>query len=180
MAKQVRKARVVNGKFTEFTPEEREEWRKKRLERIKSLTAEYQLGLFVGEYIVDRFLPTVSTDMIKSKHVIQVSEEDTARHTAIHKALHDRFGYNSIDDESQEWKDWLAINRELEAKYLPHKLECYVRILNIIDEKEFKTGIMHSLWDCDMCCYKCGIDEIEISQDDNLFFTNINLYLDHV
>lgn len=46
---------------------------------MKKLTAEYQLGYYVGEYIYSRFLPTLSTlstDLLQTRNVIKVFEED--------------------------------------------------------------------------------------------------------
>jgi len=39
----------------------------------------YQLGMYVGEYITRKYLPTLSTDALKTYTEIQVSEEDAER-----------------------------------------------------------------------------------------------------
>jgi hypothetical protein len=60
--------------FDDITPEWLEEQKIERIERKKELTAEYQLGYYVGREIINRFLPTLSTDMLLSRVVIQVTE----------------------------------------------------------------------------------------------------------
>jgi hypothetical protein len=42
-----------------LTPKKKVEMFKRREDGIKSLTAEYQFGYYVGEYIFFRFLPTI-------------------------------------------------------------------------------------------------------------------------
>ena len=42
----------------------KEKMQKQRREYKESLTSEYQLGFYVGEDIIRRFLPTTSVDMI--------------------------------------------------------------------------------------------------------------------
>jgi hypothetical protein len=57
------------------------EYKQKRIDENKSyldkITMDYQLGFFVGECIVDRYLPTLSTDLFQTNKVIKVSEEDS-------------------------------------------------------------------------------------------------------
>ena len=45
----------------------------RREPKIKDLN--YQLGNYVGEYITRRFLPTLSTDMLKTHTEIKVSKQ---------------------------------------------------------------------------------------------------------
>ena len=46
----------------------------RRVPNIKDLN--YQLGQYVGEHITRKYLPTLSTDALKTYTEIQVSEED--------------------------------------------------------------------------------------------------------
>ena len=59
------------------TPEYRQEQIEKNQKYLDEVTVDYHYGCFVGEHIVDNYLPTLSTDMIHSNRVIEVSEEDT-------------------------------------------------------------------------------------------------------
>jgi chaperonin cofactor prefoldin len=59
------------------TPEYKQKRIKENEEHLETLTMDYQLGYYVGEHIVNRYLPTLSTDILQSRNVIEVSEEDT-------------------------------------------------------------------------------------------------------
>ena len=58
------------------TEEELKKWKDDRIEKIRSLSFEIQLGRFVGDILADD-LPTLSTDLLQSKKVIQVSSGET-------------------------------------------------------------------------------------------------------
>ena len=73
----MKRSKIFNDLLESITPEMEKNWKQRRIETKNSLTSEYQLGYYVGEYIVSRFLPTLSTDIIQSRRVINVSEEDT-------------------------------------------------------------------------------------------------------
>lgn len=154
----------------EITPEWLEKQKIERLSRKKELTAEYQLGYYVGREIVNRFLPTLSTDMLLSKKVIQVTEEDTK----INKQLEE---YWLAQKGEQEWLAYLEHNKLLEKKYLPNPLVCYLSILNIEDVAQFKKGLNWALWDCDICSYNIEPENIKIYDDEDVFQTIIELIL---
>lgn len=128
---------------------------------------EYQLGLYIGNYIVDRFLPTLSTDMIRSRTVINVTEEEKTEYERL-----DSIWYNLVSQNSEkmlaknEWNALQVYRKKLDNKYLPPVLECYVTLIRVSEDKvlDLKKGIRQSLWDCDMCSYKCDPDDIEMSE----------------
>jgi len=144
-----------------LTPEKIEELRNKRIKSIKSMSSEFQLGEYVGMYIVDQ-LPTLSTDLERSKNVIQVFEEDSTK-------LHE------IEKKRDNWEEYNAFQKYLNKKYLPKKCECYVSALNILDEAEFKGGLTVSLWDSDICSYDLDPENINIRYDEACYFTIIEL-----
>lgn len=161
--------------------EEYQEKAKKRLEDYKKkLTPSYQLGYYVGEDIVLMDLPTLSTDMLLSRKVIKVSDEDTE----VNKQLDEewRKSYRgaekdpSLKDLSDEKWGLLRENRRyLDMKYLPETLKCIKRTLNlsVLNLEEFKQGLQISLYDCDMCSYSLKDEDITFSEDD--YFTIITL-----
>ena len=65
----------------------------------------------------------------------------------------------------------------LEKKYLPNPLKCHMSLMNIRDEKDFKDGLIHSLWNCDMCTYSLKPEDIKIYDDEDLWFTIIEFIL---
>lgn len=161
----------------ELTSEKLEEMRQERINKIKKLTLEKQLGFYVGEDIVHRFLPTLSTDEIQSRNCIKVSEEDSCEN----KKLNDewfsstRYGDNwdgvGENGDKDMWEKYYNHNKMLELKYLPHKLVCHLPSLNVENIDEFKKGLIDSLWDCDMCSYSLKPENIKIYNDDDYYFT---------
>jgi hypothetical protein len=175
------RSKKLAGVLNRLTPDEREEMRQERIEHKQSLTAEFQLGDYVGEHIVARFLPTLSTDKLQSRKVIQVSEEDTQKHNELDEAWWNTTEYGETPnaaDKEERWKQLLANQRMLEKKYLPNPLKCHLPILNIQNELEFKQGLKASLWDCDMCSYNIDAENIKIYDDEDSYFTVIEFKLD--
>lgn len=167
-----------------FSAEERAEFKKKRMEENSKLSLAFQLGYFVGEQIVDKFLPTLSCDMLQTRKVISVTcgEGDECRR------LNDvwfakRMEFRGDEDKAtkateEEWKALRAYHEMLEDKYLKDTIECHFRILNVNEEdmNEFKSGIGNSLWDCDCSHYSTKSEDIDVKMDDDDgWFTNIIL-----
>lgn len=164
----------------EYTDEERAEFKRKRLERKSKLTMAFQLGWYVGEDIVYRFLPTLSVDMLKTRTNISVTcgEGDECRR------LNDLWFAQSMRDrdsggagDSDEWKALRAYHEMLEAKYLKDTIECCFQVLNIQekDMDDFKAGIGASLWDCDCSHYSTKSEDIDVRADEDGWFTVITL-----
>ena len=175
----IKRSGTLQRLIEETTDEDKLRWKKERLERKEKLTAEYQLGYFVGEKIVDDFLPTLDTDGITSRHVIKVSDEDRAENKMLEEDWYEstRYGKN-WDGENEKgnkskWDAYFKHNKMLEEKYLPEILECYLPVLNLRNEEDFKEGLIDNLWNCDMCCYELKPELIEIVEDEALYFTII-------
>jgi hypothetical protein len=78
----------------------------------------YQLGVYVGEVIEFRYLPTLSTDMLKTRNVVEVSPEDAERHRIVSEALNKTYKFNGGDgDGKKEFKVYKALNHELARLY---------------------------------------------------------------
>lgn len=124
----------------------------RREPNIKDLN--YQLGMYVGEYITRRYLPTLSTDMLKTYTIVEVSEEDTERHRIANEALIKTYKWAGGDDNSKEaFEVYKALNNELAEKYLSPKLECLVPKIYPTDVDTFKEGLKDELWDTDLSHY---------------------------
>ena len=114
----------------------------------------YQLGVYVGEYITRKYLPTLSTDMLKTYTEIQVSQEDAERHREVDEALSRTRKYNGGDGNSEQaFAAYKALNNELARKYLSQKLECLVPKIYPTDMSTFKEGLQDQLWDTDLSHY---------------------------
>ena len=169
-----------------ITPEMSEEWKQKRIEKKKSLTLDYQLGYYVGLEIVHRFLPTLSTDILQTRNVIEVSEEDRLENERLDVEWYEttRYGgnWNGKDEngDKEKWELYHQHNKMLERKYLPNPLVCHLDLLNIENESEFKNGLRVALWDCDMCSYNIEPENIKIYDEEDMYFTIIEFVLDSV
>ena len=174
-----KKHKKING-FPKLTPARKAAVHKRLLEKRASLTLAYQLGFYIGEEIVHKYLPTLSVDGIKTRKNISVTcgEGDECRR------LDDvwykkRMESRDDDDKSSEaeWKALRAYHEMLEEKYLPKTIECHFQLLNITEEnmKDFKKGVGTSLWDCDCSHYSTKPEDIEVKADEEGWFTNIIL-----
>jgi len=126
--------------------------------KSKSIPLNYQLGMMVGEYIIALHLPTLSTDMLKSRTIIQVSEEETAEWESLHKMEEPFYFINRSDEQEEEYLKVFYDNRKwyhkLEEKYLPETIKVPVPRVEPTNIKRFGEGIEAALWDCDMSHYK--------------------------
>jgi hypothetical protein len=163
------------------------EYKQKQIEEhqkyLDEISMDYQLGYYVGEYIVNRYLPTLSTDMIQSRNVIKVSEEDEIENNKLDKEWFKTTRHNDDwdgenDGDKKKWELYLQHNKMLEKKYLPNSLECTLGLIKFNDEKEFKEGLRSSLWDCDMCSYNIEIENIKIENEMEFGYTIISFQLD--
>lgn len=115
----------------------------------------YTLGLIVGDYIIATSLPTLSTDLLKTRTVIEVSEELTKEW----KKREENWWSNLDEDKKNGNKifyenlDWYKKN--IEEKYLNDELLVHCdRIERILDKQSFIGGLNEALWDSDLSHYK--------------------------
>lgn len=173
----------MRSKFFDLTPEEINEIRTKRLEARAKLSLAFQLGYYVGEKIVDQFLPTLSVDMIESRKVISVSSEEQRECRRLNDIWFNKISsLKGTDKENQDAtkEEWLAsrtYHEMLEEKYLPKTLERHFTLLNVSenDMEAFKKGIGSSLWDSDLSHYSTKEEDISVVPDDDGFLTVITL-----
>lgn len=166
----------MRKRIFDITPEEQQEIRNRRIERIKALTMEYQIGYYVGEQIFRKDLPCLDVDMIHTSRVINVTPEEFAET----KRLNDVWYSNHTDeprgDKDPNWVALRAYHKELEDTYLPKVLTCYIDPVNVVDMEEFKKGVRAALWDCDMCHYNISDNsDIDVAYDEDYYFTIITL-----
>jgi len=148
---------------------------------MKEINLNYQIGQYVGEYIFSHYLPTLSTDMMKSNNIIKLSDADTETCETLNKALMDSYTWNggSGDKEHVLHTTWLKHQNKMADKYLKHELECLVPKIYPKNMKQFKDGIINTLWNCDLCWYSLKPNDIEFIQTDEYAWCSIiNLKLD--
>jgi hypothetical protein len=164
------RSKVIDKFLASFPPDWKERRKIEIKEYLEQLTADYQFGKYVGYEIINRFLPTLSIDMLKTRKVIKVSEAEENVVELLDKAWYKKRQNNELCDD--EWNELRLAHKTIEDKYLPEKLECHLHILKIYDIKEFKNGLIDALWNCDCCHYNLEPDNIELTDDiDNLFTT---------
>jgi hypothetical protein len=153
----------------------------------KERSLDWQLGYYVGEYIIYRFLPTLSVDGFQSRNSIQVSEEETKEYeklndtwfNVIHAPGAPKNKWGDVDYEKvgvEEWKIYIEFRDRLKDKFLPKFLECHVPQVHFKNKEEFTKGIEAALWNCDMSHYTCPPDVV-IENDEFFWLTKILLPL---
>lgn len=160
-----------------LSDEDRERIKVERMAETKALTSEYQFGYFVGEYIVEHYLPCLNIDMFRTSKLIRVSSNDKKKHEILETKWRERYHKDSEED-TPEWEELQESHRKLEHKYLPHELICCFDAMNILNEDEFKRGLYSSLWGSDVCHYNVEPSSIVIETEPDFYFTNIKLKLD--
>lgn len=180
------KNKTLDDFMKSITPEMEDKFKQERIEWKNSLTAEYQLGHYVGLEIVHNYLPTLSTDMLQTRNVIEVSEEDTMENERLDTEWYATTQYGGEWDgkdesgDKEKWNLYHQHNKMLERKYLPNPLYCHMGVLNIRDMDDFKKGLRFALWDCDMCSYNIELENIKIYDEEHLMSTIIEFSLDSV
>lgn len=163
------------------------EYKQKQIEEhqkyLDEVSMDHQLGYYVGEYIVNRYLPTLTTDMLQTRNVIEVNEEDTKENKRLDiewflTTRHMRDWNGKNDGDKEKWDLYYQHNKMLEKKYLPNPLECMLELIKFNDETEFKKGLRFSLWDCDVCSYNIEPENVKIEYDMEMGFTKISFQLD--
>ena len=121
----------------------------------KSFSESYQLGELVGDIIYDRYLPTLSTDMLKSNHIVEVTDKDDLdKFHKLEQILDNSYTFNGGDGNSTEaHKNWLDHVNTLADKYLTETIECAIPMITPSNMEEFKEGLRDYLWQTDMSWY---------------------------
>jgi hypothetical protein len=169
------KSTYLDRLMKRMTPEKLEKMKQERIEQKNKLTLDWQLGYYVGENIVHNDLPTISAEP-GTRTIIPVSLEDEQEYKRKEETWWDstNFGRKKAD---KEWNEYQECRKRLLKKYLPNPLKCYERILNISNMDEFKNGFICSLWNSDVCNYNLNPEKIKIYDDEDIYFTVIELEL---
>ena len=173
---------MKNG-FPRFSEEKLLELKEKRIAMRKAMPLALQLGYYVGEQIVERHLPTLYTDPIKTRKVISVTHAEKAEFERLDNAWFSKRSQSKTDDHSdtkEEWEALRAYDKMLEDKYLPPTIQCFFAALYVTEEHmaDFKKGVGDALWDCDCSHYSVKPEDIEVKDDEDGYFTIITLKRD--
>ena len=170
----------MKNRIPRLTEEKCLELKNKRIEERSKLSLALQLGFYVGEGIVIRYLPTLSVDDIQTRKVISVTHAENKEAKRLNDVWYTKRSASKNDDDTEseeEWKALRAYHEMLEAKYLPSAIKCYFGVLNITEENmaDFKRGVAMSLWDCDCSHYSTKPENISVVADEDGYFTVITL-----
>jgi hypothetical protein len=116
------------------------------------LDLNYQLGTLAGSIIYEKYLPTLSTDMMQSNVVIQVTDE-------AYLSEHNRFNhlFDSVLGNEDEFKkihkEWLEFYKPMSRKYLPETIKCKIEKIKPTNIEQFKKGLNDYLWNTDLSHY---------------------------
>jgi hypothetical protein len=116
------------------------------------LDLNFQLGILAGDTIYQKYLPTLSTDMLKTSTVIEVTDEsDLAEHNRLQKLMDNVIGRPELFGSVH--KEWVVFYKPMSKKYLPKTIECLIEKIEPTDLEEFKKGLNAFLWDTDLSHY---------------------------
>jgi hypothetical protein len=154
---------------------------------MKKQTVAYTLGLFLGDYVVTRYLPTLSTDDIKTRNVIEVSRYDQVKSRELKdkwfaSTEHMSKKYDK-EVERQAWFEYRTYYIKMENKYLPKELDIIFRDIRLSDytedeQKEIIDGFITALWDCDCCTYSTKREDLVFISNEYVRATELTLKLD--
>lgn len=133
----------------------------KRLKKqIKKLN--YMLGEQVGQLIVDNFLVSLSTEMVQTRNVIQVPQEEADEYKRLSDAHTQLWREKNMPNHDDECTQLFYVSRkyhhQLEKKYLPETIKATVLRVAPTNLKAFKKGIEDTLWDSDISNYSLAED----------------------
>jgi len=116
---------------------------------------DYQLGVMTGEYISVTQLPTLSTDMLQTPLIIEVSKELSNVWESKQKEYR-AIGYGKEESNEKFYKNVAWYKENIENVYLKDVIEVFVPHVTPTDMEEFGRGVEVALWDTDLSHYKYG------------------------
>lgn len=150
-------------------------------------TLAYTLGLYLGEYIISEYLPTLSTDDIQTRNVIEVSHYEKVKHRELRDKWFSKTNYMAEkynkETEKRAWIKLRTFDIKMEDKYLPKELNLILRNFRFSDyseeeKKDIVDGIIASLWDCDCCTYSLDKNDLIFITCDITNSTELKMKLD--
>jgi hypothetical protein len=137
------------------------------------LDLNYQLGVLVGRIIYEKYLPTLSTDMLQSPTVIQVTDEtDLTEQSRFSNLFESTLGNSERFGEIH--KQWMEFYKPMSKKYLPKTIECMIDKVEPTDMEEFKNGLNSYLWNTDLSHYR-AVNEFFLPNDKHTWYSTIIL-----
>lgn len=117
---------------------------------------DFELGFDVGDQIYIAYLPTLSTDMLKTRRVIEVTNQELV---STHNKFEEEFKTAILNpDTSRNYKDihkeHMIFYRKIIETYLPKRITCAVSLSHLpTDINIFIKGLNAYLYDTDLSHY---------------------------
>lgn len=127
----------------------------------ENYSLEFQLGYYVGEFIVTHYLPTLNIDSLLTRNVINVTDEEYKTFERLEYNWNNKVFEKNLD-ATDEWGELQSFREEMENKYIPQNLKCYVPGFIVENLEDLKDGIIDALWNSDLCHYSVDSEDIEI------------------
>jgi hypothetical protein len=145
---------------------------------IPPKSLEFQLGLKIGEEIVERDLVSLSNEP-NTRNVVVISTKEQVEYERLSNAWYAASEALGDEGSKKEWKDYRNYASYLQKKYLPPVLECYIsKIESVNNMEDIKKGIRLALCDSDVCNY--DTTRIDIVPEDGLlnWYDKVIIYLE--
>lgn len=145
------------------TPEYKEKNRIENQRKYEGLTMDYQLGYYIGLYILMNRMPSLPVNIFayKNSHV-KISEDEKLKYEKL------EFDYEKSDEDENKLEELYNFELILEKKYLPNPYICKLDLIKFENETEFRRGLNVGLYNPEVQYY--NIEEIEITH--NFDFSN--------
>lgn len=109
----------------------------------------FQLGVMAGDYVVATQLPTLSTDMMQTNCVIEVSKELSGIWNEKEEE------WRNAEDSSKKFEENLKWYKEnIEDVYLEDEIQVRIARVEPTDLEQFAKGFELALWNSDLSHYK--------------------------
>lgn len=137
------------------------------------------MGQLIGELVWLTKMPTLSSDMIRNRVIIEVTQEETDEQERLKNewlaSYRDGDGNRSDEYDRDKWTVYQTYYRYLLDKYLPKEIKFHTWMA-IEDNDMFRKGLIQSLWDSDGCHYSLDNEDIKIEQNPD-FGSSMSTYV---
>jgi hypothetical protein len=150
--------------------------------RGRPKTTDYYLGSLIGELIYYLYLPTLSVDCLKTRNVVEVSEDERIECDRLNQILSDTYsddtpkgplGHRKTSEIAHA--NWIAYVHELGRKHLPEKLTCRFTKIEFKEIDDFFDGLEEYLWDTDLSWYMPNKDDFWVKTSEHAWFSEVIL-----
>ena len=140
------------------TPEYKEKNRIENQKKFERLSLDYQLGYYIGLYILMNRMPSLPINIFayKNSHV-KISIDEKLEYEKLEQE------YEKSEEDEKKLEALNNYELILEKKYLPNPYVCKLDLIKFENEIEFRRGLSVGLYNQEVQYY--NIEEIEITNN---------------